>query len=891
MKKPDFSKSAIQNFFLYHTEKLILTVAVVLLGLFFWMGFKAKPFSDKTPDQLSKLADQADQYIRSETNWDSFKDFRKGEKNVADRVRTGGNVDASLYKTDPITGIAARTLDPRTDPVIFGVIEPEARTISAPLIVSLAQANPQGQFAAYPSAGGLGPDTGGDGGFGGFGEFDDDEDDEDEEDEEEEDDEDFGGLGRGGGGAKGGFGGGFGGLAADVEETEPLPVIEGMGNQMQQVNVQTFDGMRPTAHSISPETSLSYLYNVVVVTGLIDIEQQWKSYESSFASGIGFYPDRDKPVYQYLQVERREVSKPGQPVNGDAGKWVDMSERISFTVPSYFPNMHWMPNAFFPSAPDVVAPENYDPVLTGPIPPIVMFDYLPFVNHSKLASNQRVFPEPLEDDAAPEIGPDGLFESGGGLQGGGGARGGGGGFGGFGGAGGKGGGGVQGPPGGGGVQGPPGGAGGKGGGAPGGMARGGMGGMGGKGGGGMGGGLLGSATEVLQSRRGSDFTDHMKSLAAKTSTGKYRLVRFFDVLQESDKTYEYRMRVWIGDPNNEDLTQEFVNRQGGGQGMMGGGFMDDDDEDEDDEDDDDDDDDYDNSFAGQTTGEAPAEAQYVAITSTMKHPNVRVRLSRARESKIDPKTGMKTYYVSEVMGKDAEGNDIVEEVEVPKVPVGFGPDGRKMYSSYLRFARPSQWSDPVTVEVKLHKSQVASGQVELARTVRLNAGGKDVELPISEPKAEVAASVWWKKDLGTALPTLQKVYRGDALDFYTQSYFLHPVTWQVQVAKNDVATEGPTQYLVPIETGQVVVDAMGGEELPLPRTEKMRHNVASEILVMDQYGQFRVSNDMDDRATYRNMLFLPDESQTVGKPRIKKPKKSVESPRGGKGRGDDDDEF
>jgi len=68
-----------------------------------------------------------------------------------------------------------------------------------------------------------------------------------------------------------------------------------------------------------------------------------------------------------------------------------------------------------------------------------------------------------------------------------------------------------------------------------------------------------------------------------------------------------------------------------------------------------------------------------------------------------------------------------------------------------------------------------------------------------------------------------------------------------------------------------LVDVMGGDELPLPRAEKMRHNLASEILVMDSSGKFAISNDIDERTTYRNLLLLPDESQTVG--RVKRPKK------------------
>ena len=95
------------------------------------------------------------------------------------------------------------------------------------------------------------------------------------------------------------------------------------------------------------------------------------------------------------------------------------------------------------------------------------------------------------------------------------------------------------------------------------------------------------------------------------------------------------------------------------------------------------------------------------------------------------------------------------------------------------------------------------------------------------------------------------------------------------MTKNPRAAQGEDRFKVPIRTGKVVVDALGGEELPLPRAEKMRHNLAGEILVMDRYGNLKISNDIADRTTYRNLLLEPDESQTVGRPRRPKKKKSV----------------
>ena len=61
----------------------------------------------------------------------------------------------------------------------------------------------------------------------------------------------------------------------------------------------------------------------------------------------------------------------------------------------------------------------------------------------------------------------------------------------------------------------------------------------------------------------------MKVLLAKRPEEKYNLVRFFDVVVngvKSKTTFEYRMRVWVGDPNNEDPDGEFAAIQAGGGG-------------------------------------------------------------------------------------------------------------------------------------------------------------------------------------------------------------------------------------------------------------------------------------------------------------------------------------
>lgn len=888
MIKPDFSKAAMQKFFLLHTEKLILGVSVILLGLFFWMGFQVKPFDKKTPDQLSKIADDADRHILESTSWEKIKGFREGDDQVLGKIVSAeASVKPEEFLIETMVGTVAATKDPRTDPIILPVIEPTISVLTSPVLLSVntQAADPILEFAPAPAdesaggrGGGLGPGLGGLGGGPGLGGLTGGgpEDGDEEPDDSGDEPGGVGGLGgRGGlGGGRGGLGGGgLGGGAPKADKDLPKAEDLGVGTQMQVVHADTAAALRPVSHGIPAVATRSILRNVVVVTGLVDYKTMWNSYDKSFTSSIGYYPDRDKPVFRFLQVERMVVGK-----DGKEGEWVDWSNSVSYNVPRMYPVMHQLPNARFQSAPDVCAPENYDPVITGPIPAVVMVDYRPHVLHPKLADNKRAFPEykPVEMD--DEFDPDSIFDPSdndsnppaGGLGRGGLGRGGLGGQ------------GLGGPglggggPGLGGV-GPP----------PGGLGTPGLGG--GPGAGGIGRGSSGPTggtgnAEAEQTRMGNDFTDYFKAMEAKKPTSDYKLVRFFDLQADEGVTYRYRIRVWMADPNNEDPSAASVGglgglgSRGGRPGGGGGGI----------------------SGAGpggvgpgvgglgpgldglgpgseaENDGgddEEEDEKVYekIAISSKMLHPSVRKRINRTKEIEDPKDSDKKSYLVYEVRSQDENGEPVYEEVAVPK-----GFEG-------LRFARPSAWSDPVEVTIETTLGRVAAGKVISPKTVRFDVGGQTKLFPGTEPEAEVAASVWSEK-LGTAVTSKQSVYRGDALNFYAPSFVLHPVTWRVYIANNDSrGAEGPAKYLVPVETGSVVVDAMGGDELDLPSKEKMRHHMASEMLVMDDKGNVSVRNDLDDRTTYRNLLFLPDESQKIGGEKARRKAKREEDDRNNRG--------
>lgn len=828
MKRPDFSKQAMQEFFLLHTEKVVFGICIALAGLFFWFGISKETYTDKNPSQLIELASQSNSYMNAES-WegeDKISAFRTGRSNAPDIIKNRVNVNATDYSIGAFRGTAAATKPPRVDPEIFEPIDMIASVFPATALITRNIEFPLDNLSPAP-----GPKVGAA--------------------------TDLGDSGDGGG--AGGFGDNADGGFQDPGEDDPkpkrddpnvvaIPELEYAKNTYLNVHAATTPGFNPVVGKLNANSTKARVFDVVSVRGLVNFKLQTKEFENAFESSIGYYPDRDRPIYQFLEVNRRELNVNGEPADGDAGKWKDISEDVAYTVPGFYPPMHKMPLGIFSSAPEVVAAENFDPLVTQPIPPFVMTDYRQHVTHPKL-SKMRKFPEFDDAEAKTEEYSDDIdiFDrpagSAPGTQGGGG--------------------------------------GGKfsngGGGAGAGMGAGGPGeGVGsgagaGAGAGGFGAGAgagAGASGPVVPDndnylRRGSIYEPYFEALDKRTPTEDYRLVRFFDFRAESGKSYEYRTRVWVGDPNNEDPQNRFITERGSlaamGNDKGAGGMDPGSDPNSQDGGDDRDDGEGGDPAAGDSDGADPKgdkkqeKFDKIEIRPSMLESPVRFRINAAKDNMI------------------STGGENPEMIKVP-TPT----ENKKLtYGQYLRHARPSKWSETVKVQVKTRRTEVMAGNVVESKKFKIS---DTVTIFETEPAVEVVASMY-SELLGTRVPGLKKVYRGDGLDFLAPAYLLHPVTRQVLVAQEG---EGPGKYQFEFKTGLVLVDSIFGKELELPRAEKKRYATPTEMLVMDQYGGFHISNEMDKQTEYRNSLFLPDESKFVGRDRTKSKKKKKDTESGGK---------
>ena len=756
MKLPKINKQSIQSFFLYHSEKLIIVLALALMGWFFWSGYKTEVFDDTTPQQLSTMADQAGTYITADDSWTQIKDSRLAVESLPIILNDEG-IDPSALEMR-IPSVAVKSLSPRKDPMLFPVTDLVATAFKAPIYLA-TPGNEEDPLDDIPFATEA-----------------------NSEDLESEDDRNGGRTTNRRRPPR---------RTKDKDEEE----VRIPGENMPLVQHHETLGLRPSNTRLNRDDRV-FLLDGVAVAGVVDVKKQYADYQRSFAFGAGYYPERDHPIYQYVQIERAEV------VDGTPGKWQDISERIHEGQTRLYPA----------AAPEVVAPESYDEILSGVIPPLTLVDYRPLSLHPKV--KEREFPS-VEEEGQAEGGV--ARDNGGGLfatddenQ----------------------------------------------------VAR------------RVGPGGTRRSNTVRQStsrtgslarRIGSDRKPYEEVMNEKEPTADQKLVRFFDLKTAAGKTYQYRVRLWLSDPNNEVDESKKSGRLAQGRGMDRG--MDDMDMEMDDME----------MGRGMDMGMsrgAPSrrgggtdekeEKVYtkIPITKKMISPDARSRIARAREEEDASDSDRYIYYVSEAYG-EGEGDDRFEEIKVPRrakidIDALFDLDE-------LRFARPTQWSEPVTVTIsKASRSEVAVGDVEPPKVDRVG----NFEIPDGEPAIEIAAAVW-SGDYHTLIPTKQRVRRGDLLNYTADSHLLNPLTWAVHKAE---AQE--------INTGMVLVDAMGGDQIDTGRRkELMEYSLPGEALVLNPEGEFVLHNDFDDQREYRHSLFIHDDSAEVGE--VKKVKDRDRRIRGG----------
>jgi hypothetical protein len=551
-----------KEFMLYHVEKFVFGLMLLLSAGLVYMGFTSKTIeSSKDPKKLSDKASQVLNQIR-ENHWDAIKDEEARVKGVIDvsyaekSINTTKPIPKDLYRPEiPVPG--SRITGYRSDPDILPATSLEAKYFFGPIVVG--NANPQLveyleklKDAEEPKApvrrrddrdrAGRGNGSEGESGPPGL----------------------LGGGGPpgllGGGGPPGSGGPGFGGPGAGAVAAKRY-LSAGYDRGFPSHTLGPSNPNDPKRKSIGPRD-----IGFVSVMALVPHQDMEKEYREKLSPGGNVMPGRDTPNYVGFEVERVDVTdEPAKQVQ--ESDWQPLPNASSERLKELSKSI-WLG-----TAPEVSDAGWIAPNITIPVPPLLLKNYRDFVSHSQIpiaGSSTGGFQAPPgsgnpmgglggsgssgyegESGSEPESGaPGGLGGPAGGPGGGPPAGYGGGGppagYGGGAGAGGPPSGyGGGGPPagygGGAGAGGPPAGYGGGGGppaGAPGGFGGLGSGGPPGFGGGlGGGGGMGGGASPARE------------EIPLALPSTKHKLVRFYDFEAKPNRVYRYRVRLLMYDPN------------------------------------------------------------------------------------------------------------------------------------------------------------------------------------------------------------------------------------------------------------------------------------------------------------------------------------------------------
>ncbi len=350
MAKLDLSKQGLQRFFLSHSEKLVIGLCTVGLGVLAWAGWNSPSFRDDTPGGLSvKATQQAEEYLNRPDSWDSIQGFRKLPSDPQIEVSRKTDLDPALFTMDSLVGPMVKTADLRKDPALVLLQQPMVHAFTAPVL--LVPASGVSRLGELPLATGGAPAEGGDDGRGAGG----------------------GDSGRGGGGDTGVPGGGAGGAGAPGGDADDggrgggagagaggQEAVAGgerkiPGERATELHRREFVGVRGFAAGARGE---AFLRDICQVTATIDAAELARIYQENFATARSWYPDRDKPAIYRVQVE---IVMDGQTAAND------ISDRVLVQIPKQY-------GVNEPSA-EVIGPENHDLQAAPLLPPITDYDY------------------------------------------------------------------------------------------------------------------------------------------------------------------------------------------------------------------------------------------------------------------------------------------------------------------------------------------------------------------------------------------------------------------------------------------------------------------------------------------------------------------------------------
>lgn len=793
-RKVSLDKDAMQQFFMLHGEKLGMLVVLGLLGYFVYSGMNVEGLSDdQTPDRLVAIAEQKESNVNT-TNFDEFAKVRSAKPNLVEEVKGEVVMDPAAY---PIVATQEPAMKPktlRTDPPLRVAMNPHVVGTYAAIALA-GPANHQEKVFDLPLAPepegdsrsnrredegtSSGPGLGFPGSFPGSG------------------GSGFpssgpggasgGGSGRGGrssgsgssGSGSSGFPGSFpssgesDGGSGSIGSFPGAPGLSGVTAGGRSVPMVQQNEMVGVAGRVPANTRLYNTY-VVSVSYLFPHKVQWNEFESTFREAYGYSPARDIPRYLKFEVERSE----------DGGAWESITGRINQYPKSYATQII-----------DVVDPKSIDPSLTLPIPPTMLASPFELGGHPEVATRDfnakpgtNATGEEGEAEGEEGVDPDDPFAATN-----------------------RGSGGASNP------YMPPG-----------------------SGGSGssmmMGNGPLGSSSG---SGQGSSMMMGGRGLGLTNTPLKpesdYKLIRFFDLEAKPGKSYRYRVRVWLADPNHQEESASVAGTGGtgvGGGAALPGGPM---------------------GISSGGGGGAAADASVGGASGPGSGPGGSGSGEEGSESGMIGRPPAPIIPVDQSDLDPVVRRRIRDWKESPEFAALAEEDAS------LRYARATEWSvetDPIVVP-ETSEANVFAGP---ARVIDYS-DAAGIRYTNDEPGAALVVSQF-DMTLGTNTPAKLDVLRGSWLSFSKPSEFLNPIDMSIRTmgTKADPSEDDSEDVIEPLDftADAFVVDVFGGNSVSLSGI-RQKLVTGSEVLVVDSEGTFTITDEFEDLKEYRHALFLDDE--------------------------------
>jgi hypothetical protein len=368
MPKLKLDKDAVKGFFVLHVEKIVLVVVVLLFVVFVFQGYSRSLDSvSETPDKLADLATTAQDKISTENTWPDVAPELEPKGGHAERVKEGQapTQDGFYMAEKPWLPVSGQQEEKRADPTLFPPAQVEVYAVAGPvafrrmskddvdLLAELKNSEPKKKEKKVAKKRRKSRrDT-----YGyGYGE------------ESASMDEYMSEMGSG--------------MMSGYDEESSMSMGMGMGMEMgsgMDMGMGMTGGTRADPTKINgfraPQAAIARPRNIIAVKALVEARRQWDEFDQAFSTAAGYNPSRDVPRYLLYSAQRADVTADPskEPAESD---WQPISNTNSV-------RLQLQKEPWAGAAKEIVDMRYASPVLTMPIPPLMMRDLDPLALHSE----------------------------------------------------------------------------------------------------------------------------------------------------------------------------------------------------------------------------------------------------------------------------------------------------------------------------------------------------------------------------------------------------------------------------------------------------------------------------------------------------------------------------